>query len=161
MRLSRRRDKPPPARVVEPLEPIRVLLQDADLAGSVRPSTERMTDELRRATPLSFLPAGAGPGEWIEIPTGQVLMVVPPPLARRPWKREDRVQQRVTMRVGPYAVVGTAHLKPGQEGDLVLRATHPFMPLTDAAFGRADEHRRHRADTLIVNLRWVSDLQEG
>lgn len=159
MRLPLRRETPPP-RVVEPLEPIRVLLRDADLAGSVRPATERMTDGLRRGTPITMLPAGARPDEWLEIPSHDVLMVVPPPLARRFWKREDRVRQRVSLRVGPYSVVGTAHLRPGQEQDLFLRATRPFMPLTGVTFGRADDAARDEAETVIVNLNWVADLRE-
>jgi hypothetical protein len=160
VRLPIGRDEPPP-RVVEPLEPIRIFLVDADLSGLVRPSSERTTDTLRRGKPLVFLPAGANPDEWMEIPAQNVLMVVPPPLARRFWKREQRVQRPVTLRVGPYAAAGTAYLRPGQEDDLFLRATRPFMPLTDAAVGLADESHRDRVETVIVNLNWVTDLHEA
>ncbi len=152
---------PPPPQVVEPLEPIRILLKDADLAGFVRPQTERTTDTLQRGSPISFLPGGARPDEWIDIEPSEILMVVPPPLVRRPWLVERRQPQQVMLRIGPYTVVGTAHLRLGHEQDLMLRATRPFLPLTAATFSRADEPDEHQAETLIVNLKWVDDLRQA
>lgn len=145
----------------EALEPIRILLGDADLAGYVRPLSERVTDLLQRGSPILFHPAGSPSDEWLEISASDVLMVVPPPLTRRFGPREQRVQRRVAMRVGPYAVSGVAYLKPGQEHDLLLRATRPFMPLTEATFGRADAQEHHEVDTIIVNLNWIADLREA
>jgi hypothetical protein len=145
---------------VEPLEPIRILLKDADLAGWVRPQSERTTDTLQRGVPLSFLPAGPSQGEWVEIATDEIFMVVPPPLFRRPWRREEREPRRVELQVGAYHVTGTAHLRPGQEEDLYLRATRPFMPLTDAAFSTRHDAEPEPVDALIVNLRWVEEFRE-
>jgi hypothetical protein len=144
-----------------PLEPIRILLADADLAGFLQPLSERVTDLLQRGSPISFLPAGARPDEWIEIRTTDILMVVPAPLTRRFGPREQRVLRRVAMRVGPYAAEGVAYLKPGQEHDLMLRATRPFMPMTEAIFARADAPEHESVETLIVNLNWVANLREA
>jgi hypothetical protein len=156
--LGRRSQPSPPPTVAEALEPIRILLRDADLSGAVRPQSERTTDTLQRGDPIVFLPAGAKPDEWVEIAPSEVMMVVPPPFARRPWMRERRQPQRVTVRIGPYVATGTAHLRIGQERDLMLRATRPFLPLTDATFSRADEAAQHHVETLIVNLNWVEEL---
>jgi hypothetical protein len=155
--LFRRRPKPI---AKEPLEPIRIFLKDADLAGFVRLHAERTTDRLQRGEPFSFLPAGAQLDEWVELAPAEIMMVVPPPEAGRRWLREERQLEEVAIRIGPYRVTGTAHLRRGQEQDLYLRATHPFLPLTDAAFGIAEDATQDRVKTLIVNLNWVDEFRE-
>lgn len=144
----------------EQLDPIRIFLKDADLAGSVRPRSERTTDLLQRGVPISFLPAGAQPGEWVELAPDEILMVVPPPEVDRRWMREERQLQEVAIRIGPYRVTGIAHLRRGQEEDLYFRATRPFLPLTDAAFETDVEATMERVATLIVNLNWVEEFHE-
>ena len=144
----------------EQLAPIRIFLKDADLAGSVRPSSERTTDRLQRGVPISFLPAGAQPGEWVELMPDEIFMVVPPPEVGRRWMREERELQAVAIRIGPYRVTGTAHLRRGQEADLYLRATRPFLPLTDATFETDVQAATERVATLIVNLNWVEEFRE-
>lgn len=144
----------------EQLAPIRIFLKDADLAGSVRPSSERTTDLLQRGVPISFLPAGAQPGEWVELARDEILMVVPPPEVGRRWMREERQPQEVAIRIGPYRVTGTAHLRRGHEQDLYVRATRPFLPLTGATFESDLEATTGRVETLIVNLNWVEEFRE-
>jgi hypothetical protein len=153
------RRRPAPV-VTEQLEPIRIFLKDADLAGWVRPQFERTTDILQRGVPLSFLPAGAQPGEWVDLRAEEILMVVPPPHTSQRWMRVERQLEQVAIRLGPYTVTGTAHLRRGQEQDLYLRATRPFLPLTDATFGTAQDATPHRVATLIVNLNWVEEFRE-
>ncbi len=142
------------------LDPIRIILADADLSGSMRPTAERMTDILQRGTALSFLPAGSDPSEWVEFTPEQILLIVPPLHSSPRRMRAERHQQEVFIRIGEYAVTGTAHLRRGQGQDLYLRATHPFLPLTDATFARADQADPERVETLIVNLKWVEEFGE-
>jgi hypothetical protein len=153
------RRQPTPV-VTEQLEPIRIFLNDSDLAGWVRPQSERTTDILQRGVPLSFLPAGAQPGEWMELATDQILMLVPPPRTSPRWMRAERQLEQIAIRTGPYTVTGTAHLRRGQEQDLYLRASHPFLPLTDATFATAQDATPHQVETLIVNLNWVEEFRE-
>jgi hypothetical protein len=156
----RRQSTPAAPVVAEQLEPIRIFLKDSDLAGWVRPLAERTTDLLQRGVPLSFRPAGAQAGEWMEMATEEILMVVPPPYVSPRWLRAQRQLEQVAIRIGPYLVTGTAHLRRGQEQDLYLRATRPFLPLTDATFATAQDETPTRVETLIVNLNWVEEFKE-
>lgn len=140
----------------EELEPVRVLLADADLAGWVEPHGERLTDILQRRSALAFLPAFARAGEWVELSSRDLYAVVPPPHVSPPEFRVKRQRQQVLARFGRYAVVGIAHLRPGEEQDPLLRATRPFLPLTEATLTMdGDESTALHLDVIIVNLAHV------
>ena len=144
------------------LEPIRIFTRDIVVAGSVRPSDERMTDRLHRGQELAVLPEGADPSaaeSWISLAASDVLMVIPPPHVSPPEKRLHRQTQQVLIRIGQYMVSGTAHLKPGFEQDLFLRATQPFLPLTDAVIATEDGEAPY--DVVIVNLAEVEEMREA
>ncbi len=162
--LFRRRDRPPPSGDREPqLEPIRVYARDLEVAGWVTPSGQRITDLLARGDELAFLPEGADagdPGSWLTIISSSVLVVVPPPHVSPPEKRLHRQQQRVAVRVGPYLVVGTAHLRPGFEHDLYLRSTQPFLPLTDATVSGEQLPGEVHHDVVIINLAEAEEFRE-
>jgi hypothetical protein len=160
-RLFRRRQAGPPP---EPqLEPIRVYARDIEVAGWVTPSGERITDILQHGGELAFLPEGADasdPDAWLTLVASGVLIVVPPPHVSAPEKRLHRQQEQVMIRVGPYVVTGTAHLKPGFEQDLFLRATQPFLPVTDATLASETSPDGVHHDVVIVNLSEVEELKE-
>jgi hypothetical protein len=140
----------------EGLEPVRVLLGDADLAGWVAPHGERLTDVLQRRGSLAFLPAVAQAGEWVELSSRDLYAVVPPPHVSPPEFRVKRQRQQVLARFGRYAVIGIAHLRPGEEQDPLLRATRPFLPLTEATLTMdGDESSALHLDVIIVNLAHV------
>jgi hypothetical protein len=144
------------------LEPMRVYTRDIEVAGHVRPSTERTTDILQRGEELPFLPEGADaaePGSWVSLAPKSVLLVVPPPHLSAPEKRLHRQTQQVVIRIGRYLVSGTAHLRPGYEHDLFLRATQPFLPLTDAVIATDAGEVHH--EVVIVNLGEVEELREA
>lgn len=144
----------------EELEPIRLILEGVDLTGWVDTQGRRMTDILQAGEPFSFLPAGADPSKWIEILPDEVVLVVPPPHVSPPNLRLSGNQHAVMIRADPYRVAGTAHLRPGEQDDPILRATRRFLPLTGATFGRDDEPDE-QADVLIVNLRRTSEFLIG
>lgn len=144
------------------LEPIRVYARDIEVVGWVTPAGERITDLLHRGAELTFLPDGANPDDddsWLTLVAESVLFVIPPPHVSPPEKRLHRQTQRVRLRVAKYTLYGTAHLRPGFEQDLMLRATQPFLPLTDAVVVSDEGETRH--EVVIVNLSEVEELAEG
>lgn len=142
----------------EDLEPIRLIFEDADLAGWVRTEGQRMTDILQAGEPFSFLPGGGDQSQWIEVVPDDVVLVVPPPHVSPPDLRLPRNQHGVAIRAGAYRVAGTAHLRPGEQDDPILRATRRFLALTAATFGRDDEPDEP-AEVVIVNLRRTSEFR--
>lgn len=139
-------------------EPIRLILPDDDLSGWIRPGGERVSDLLQSGAPLTFLPVVASGGEWIGIDPAEVLIVVPPPHTSLPERRVQRQRHDVIVRVGRYAVTGTAHLMPGEENDPYLRSTRQFLPITGAML--STEGRPPEAlETVIVNLKRIDEIR--
>jgi hypothetical protein len=143
---------------IDDLEPIRLFLEDADRKGWVRTQGQRMTDILQAGEPFSFLPAGGDQTHWTEVFPDETLMVVPPPHVSPPVLRLARNQHQVLIRTGGYRVAGTAHLRPGEQDDPILRATRRFLPLTKATFALGDGPDES-AEVLIVNLRRTEEFR--
>jgi hypothetical protein len=139
------------------LEPIRLIIEGGDLSGWVRPGDQRWSDILQAGKPFAFLPAGADRSGWTEVVPDELVLVVPPPHVSAPTLRLPTVHHEVRIRAGNYRVMGTAHLRPGEQDDPILRATRRFLPLTNATFGFGDEPAE-TADVLIVNLRRVEEF---
>lgn len=139
------------------LEPIRIILEDADLTGWVRTGGQRLTDLLQAGDPFPFLAGESTGADWTEIFPSETVLVVPPPHVSPPELRAQRTLQRVAIRLGELHVAGTAYLRPGEQDDPVLRASRRFLPLTDASFARGGE-AQETAETVIVNLRRVSEF---
>ena len=130
--------------------------------GFVRTAGERLTDVLQHADELSVLPGEADrdrPEAWIRIAVGQILLMVPPPHVSPPERRESRERQRVALNIGDYRVTGIAHLRAGLERDVYLRATRPFLPLTEATLASADGSNAVEYEVLIVNTRWAQFVE--
>jgi len=145
-----------------PLEPIRIYTDDAVFAGSVSTEGQRLTDILQHNDELSFLPEGAdrnSEAAWVLLPTVKTLFIVPPPHESPPEQKQPRDRQEVTLNIGAYRITGTAHLRPGLERDVYLRATQPYLPLTDATVMPADGSSATALDVVIVNLRWAEFVE--
>lgn len=142
---------------IEDLEPIRLVTEELDLRGWVRTEGQRMTDLLQSGEPFMFMPAGVNQG-WTEVFPDELTLVVPPPHVSPPAVRLPTNQHGVMIRAGSYHVSGTAHLRPGELDDPILRATRRFLPLTRATFGRGDAPDE-TVEVAIVNLRRVEDFQ--
>jgi hypothetical protein len=137
------------------LEPIRLILEEADLAGWVYTQGQRMTDILQSGEPFQFLQDDMT--HWAEVFPDDLVLVVPPPHVSAPEQRQQRNQHRVLISAGEFRVLGTAHLRPGEQDDPMLRATRRFLPLTDATFARGDGPEE-AAEVVIVNLRRTSSF---
>lgn len=161
--LFRRRSAPEPPEVEPPeLQPIRLYSSETVFAAWVHPAGERITDILQRGDELAVLPDGADyrdPDAWLVVNPDALLAVVPPPHVSPPELRLHRQREAVQIRTGPYLISGTAHLRPGQEQDPFIRATQPFLPLTDALVQR-DDDPPEQFDVVIVNLRLMEDFRE-
>jgi hypothetical protein len=142
----------------EDLEQIRIILEDADMTGWVNSAGRRMTDILQAGDAFLFLPGGEEGAQWREIFPDETVLVVPPPHVSPPALRAKRTLHAVALRLGDLHVTGTAHLRPGEQDDPVLRATRRFLPLTDASYAR-DGEAEQTAEVVIVNLRRVSEFQ--
>ena len=154
---TRRDDAPPPP----PLEPIRIFTDEAIIDGWVTPEGQRLTD-LLQADELTFLPDGADrdrPGAWVRLETSRIRFVIPPPHVSSPEQRLPRDQQEVALDIGGYRIRGIAHLRPGVERDPFLRASHPFLPLTEATVRLVESRDADGYDVVIVNLRWAEFLE--
>jgi hypothetical protein len=138
------------------LEPIRLITEELDLKGWVRTEGQRMTDILQHGEPFSFLPAG-GSQVWTQVFPDELTFVLPPPHVSQPAQRLRHNQHAIFIRAGSYRIEGTAHLRPGELDDPILRATRRFLPLTEATFGRGDEPAE-AAEVVIVNLRRVEEF---
>jgi hypothetical protein len=152
---GRQEDAPSPRPL---LEPIRIYANEAVLDGWITTDGQRVTDLLQHNEELAFLPAGANrdrPGAWIRVATNSMLLVVPPPHVSAPERRQSRERQEVTLNTGPYRVTGIAHLRPGLERDVYLRASQPFLPLTSATVIETDGSGPVEYEVVIVNLRWA------
>ena len=138
------------------LEPIRLILEEAELRGWIYTQGQRMTDILQSGEPFSFLQNELK--EWTEVIPDDTVLVVPPPHVSAPDQRLPRNQHRVLIGAGDYRVLGTAHLRPGEQDDPMLRATRRFLALTDAIFSRGDGPGE-AAEVVIVNLRRTSSFE--
>jgi hypothetical protein len=143
---------------MEGLEPIRIVLLEGERRGWVRTSGQRMTDILQSGEPFAVLDGGSDPAEWVEVFPDETLLVVPPPHVSSPDLRLPRNRTEVTIRVGDYRVLGTAHLRPGEQDDPMLRATRRFLPLTNAFVARGDQ-AEEPLEVVIVNLRRVDEFR--
>lgn len=143
------------------LEPIRIATDEIELAGSVAPTGQRITDMLLRGQDLAFLPGGADPEPetWIAVAPADILWVVPPPLPPRRGWLPSAGEARLHVRIGPYRLIGSARLRPGTPVDRRLAISQPFLPLTAATIGRDGEERVEDVDVVIVNLARASDLR--
>jgi hypothetical protein len=142
---------------IEELEPIRLVTEELDLRGWVRTEGQRMTDILQGGEPFSFLPAGVNQG-WTEVFPDELTLVVPPPHVSPPAVRLPTNRHGVLIRAGSYQISGTAHLRPGELDDPILRATRRFLPLTQVTFRHGDGPDE-TAEVVIVNLRRVEDFR--
>ena len=137
------------------LEPIRLILEEADLSGWVYTQGQRMTDILQAGEPFPFLQDDLT--HWTDVFPDDTVLVIPPPHVSAPDQHQARNQHRVLISAADCRVLGTAHLRPGEQDDPMLRATRRFLPLTDATFARGDGPEE-TAEVVIVNLRRTSSF---
>jgi hypothetical protein len=147
-----RSDERRQTRVDRRLDAIRIFTAELELDGYVAPTGQRITDILLRGQDLPFLPAGAdeAPENWVLVSPSHTLVVIPPPLPGGSHWVDPGELIGMFVEVGPYQVVGTAHMRKGDVPDAEFPRRQPFLPLTDATIMR--EGSSHQFEVAIVNL---------
>jgi hypothetical protein len=149
----------------EPL-PIEVLTADVARSMFIEATEERVTDivnhedTLTARSAIGSVPARQGAVE--ELPLDEVLVVVPPPRRTNPKHRLHRLTRPVRIVVGPYEVIGEAHIPPGtQPAGFLLRTGQRFVPLTTATVRLTESPESgRRVPVAIVNLARADLLRE-
>ena len=114
------------------------LLNEQDELRLWRPSPGPLDGRLdagpRSATAVDDgLDGGEGSGEWQTLPTGQVILAMPPEWRASRQLRLHRRLRRAAMSAGPFNVTGNLHLNPGAEiGPHLLNRGPRWIPLTEA-----------------------------
>lgn len=118
----------------------------------------RVSDSLNHAAGLLIRELGDHSEAWTPISRGDVLLVVPPEQPTDRLQRLHRMARRVRIVVGPYEVVGNAHVQPGADPAAFLRRHgRAFVPLTNASLRRgADE--LGVVPSVVVNLREATQV---
>lgn len=146
--------------LVRPPEPIRVFRADGEVEGWIAASGQRVTDLLNANPSLRIQLDAADSERWIEVERDTILLVTPPPHAGQRQRRVHRQRRRVRATVGPFDVVGTAHLTPGSGLDpYLLRTRQAFLPMTDVVISRRDHPGwEQEAAVAIINVGNLSAL---
>jgi hypothetical protein len=155
-----------------PLEPVELYTTTAMVHGFVEPEGRRMSDILnsnsqlpiRDAQSTSVLKGLAGSeGEgWGTIATDDILLVMPPEHISPRQLRVNRRQHRVRIAIGPYQVIGNAHVPPGMTLDAyALQRRIRFLAVTQAVlYATVDPAFERMAKVVLVNVGPATELTE-
>jgi hypothetical protein len=145
---------------------VEVLTSTVARSVFVEATGERVTDMVNGSdTLLARSVIGSVPvmeGAVEEVPLDDVLVVFPPPQATDPRHRLHRPPHAVRIIVGPYEVIGEAHVPPGTQAvGFLLRTAPRFVPLTSATVRLTDAPESgRRVPVAIVNLARADLLRE-
>jgi hypothetical protein len=142
------------------LSPVRIFTDELELRGFIAPTGQRVTDMLLRGQDLAFLPEGAEPTPeaWVSVAPGDVLFVVPPPLANPAPAPEEYRLVDVTVAVGDHRIAGSIHLRQDERIGADLARRQAFLPVTRATL-ESPHAPPERVDVVIVNLSRGRDLR--
>jgi hypothetical protein len=142
-------------------EPVLVFHESEVVSGFVEPAPERLSDVLNSVETLRVRAAteeGTPGGDPAEVPVDEIVLLAPPPRASDPARRVARSRRRVALHVGPYHVVGTAHLPPGTEMEaFIAEKPQRFMALTDCRV--LIREVEYTPEVVIVNLARVIEVE--
>ena len=137
-------------------------------------SAERLTDLINREESLRVVPLDHQPEDpsqplemrtdqqWLYLPVGETLLILPPPQATDPQRRLHRPRQPVEIVVGRFRVSGMAHVPPGaQAAGFLFRQNTRFAPVTRASIqDTALDGFEQRAEVVLINLRMVETIRD-
>ena len=141
-------------------EPVLVFQEFEVVSGFVEPGPERLSDVLNSIEALSVRATteDGSPGDPAEMPVDDILLLAPPPRETDPGRRVARSRRRVALHVGPYHVVGTAHLPPGTEIEaFIAEKPQRFMALTDCRV--LIREVEYTPEVTIVNVARVIEVE--
>jgi hypothetical protein len=154
------------------LEQVELYTSDGMVLGLVAPEGERMSDILNRQRALLVhgarqtaygATADAEPTARISsYDSDQILLAMPPAHAGNPARRIHRKRHRVQLDVGPFRVMGTAHIPPGSTLDpYLLRTRTSFVAVTDAVVRFPDDPTFERlAEVVLVNTAAITAIDQ-
>jgi hypothetical protein len=142
------------------LQPLLLFRRSRVESGWIDPGGQRLTDLLNRQDAVRVLLAGAdgAPADWESCRVDELLLVAPPPRPTDPSRWLPRRRRRVGLRIGPYRVVGTAHMPPETEvEDFIAQRRQRFLPLTQCRVIMRDAE--YAPDVAIVNIGYVREVE--
>lgn len=145
---------------------LEVLAADGPHSMCLESTGERVTDLANRLATLPVRPLLRIQRESEEPPNEldleEALILIPPAQAGDPRRRLHRPGRPVRMVVGPYEVLGDAHVPPGTQATGFLLRTWPrFVPLTNATVRlTVDAGQDRRVPVAIVNLAQAELLRD-
>lgn len=160
------------AEPVPALEGVELYTTTAMVFGYVDPQGRRMSDILnanshlsienpRSTSMLEAVPGTEGEG-WTSIPADEILLAMPPEHVSPRQLRVNRRQHRVRITIGPYVVIGNAHVPPGVGIDAyALRKRIKFLAVTSAlVYSTVDPALERLAKVVLVNVGPIAELTE-
>lgn len=154
------------------LEPVELYTATAMVYGLVDPQGRRLSDILNANSHLAIrdpkstsviptVPGTEGDG-WTSIAAEDILMVMPPEHSSPRQLRVHRRQHRVRITIGPYQLVGNAHVPPGAElHSYALQRRMKFLAVTDAlTYSTVDPAFERMAPVVVVNVGPIEELTE-
>jgi hypothetical protein len=154
------------------LEPVELYTAGRMVLGLIAPGGERMSDLLNRQPTLMVHAAQLTPyvseqpvltqERPISLIWNEILLAMPPAHQTQPGRRIHRRRRRAQLRVGPFEIIGTAHVPPGAELDpYVLHARTRFVAVTDALVRHTGQPRFERgAEVVLVNTAAMTDIED-
>ena len=134
---------------------------DCRVTGRLNLEGDRLSDMLDRQSVLTIADAtleSLDDGRIVQLPEVTLdrdeLFVVEATGPRGPVARRiHTVRHRLQIQVGPYAILGYLHARPGSPPLMVVGRRGPMVPMTDAtiAYMSGGCLQLHDAETLIIN----------
>jgi hypothetical protein len=154
------------------LERVELYTAGRMILGLIAPEGERMSDLPNRQPALMVHAAQLTPfanelpsvtqERPISLNWDEILLAMPPAHQTKPGRRIHRKRRRAQLRIGPFDVIGTAHVPPGAELDpYVLRSRARFVAVTDALVRHTGEPPFERgAEVVLVNTAAMIDIED-
>jgi hypothetical protein len=159
--------------IEEELHPIQFYTAAGMVTANIVPNGQRMLDILNgqqalRVRDVEHIPFNSNAlairlGDWTSVDVDSVLLATPPPHISPRQLRIQRRQRRVALDLGPFTVIGNAHMAPGFKlNDFLLRQHERFIPITSAVLRHADDPTFDRSVPVVLvsvgQVRAIRDL---
>ncbi len=155
----------PPPIAPHSMETVEIYTESAALIGQADLDGRRLSDvmnanshlplrDLRPTNSMDVAPEAAG-NNWFSVSVGDILIAIPSIHVSAQDLRVHRRRHRVRVEVGPFNVVGNAHLMTGVTPDpYAMRTGMRFIAVTDAhVASRADREWERFAPVVLLNVR--------
>lgn len=158
--------------IEDELHPIQLYTAAGLVSARVAPDGQRMLDILNghdvlRVKDVEHVPFDSQTlamrvDEWTSVDVHTVLLATPPPHTSARQLRVHRRQRRVELQVGPFTVIGNAHMPPGFKlNDFLGRQPQRFIPVTEALLRHSDNPTFDRSvEVVLVGVGAVTAIRD-